>query len=47
MESERRGESVIYLEKFTSWKDKGCREAVFGGTPATFSLWVRSYLDWR
>lgn len=44
METENQRESVVYLEKFTSRKDKR-REAGLSKTPNSISSWVGRYLE--
>jgi hypothetical protein len=44
MKSENQREGVVYLEKFTSRKDKR-REAGLSATPDSISSWVGRYLE--
>ncbi len=44
METERRREGVVYLEKFTSQKDKWAEQRL-GETPDSLSAWVGKYVE--
>ncbi len=45
METKSRREGVVYLEKFTSRKDKGSHDAGLGGRDEGLEAWVGRYLE--